>query len=91
MLGQTVVFLNDIYIYIYLYETNFSKMASNSDGRKVALITGITGQDGSYLAGRHYIKPRDISTRAEDPVHFPTNPDSAHRKNSYGSRDGSKL
>jgi len=25
-------------------------MASNSDGRKVALITGITGQDGSYLA-----------------------------------------
>ena len=29
----------------------FRKMASNSDGRKVALITGITGQDGSYLAG----------------------------------------
>jgi len=25
-------------------------MNSNSDGRKVALITGITGQDGSYLA-----------------------------------------
>ena len=45
-------------------------MASNSDGRKVALITGITGQDGSYLAGRHHIKPRDTSTRAEHPVHF---------------------
>ena len=28
-----------------------STMASNSDGkRNVALITGITGQDGSYLA-----------------------------------------
>lgn len=26
------------------------RMASDSDGRKVALITGITGQDGSYLA-----------------------------------------
>jgi len=25
-------------------------MNSNSDGRKIALITGITGQDGSYLA-----------------------------------------
>ena len=33
-----------------IWDTSDSKMNSNSDGRKVALITGITGQDGSYLA-----------------------------------------
>ena len=33
-----------------IWDTSDSKMNSNSDGRKIALITGITGQDGSYLA-----------------------------------------